>query len=155
MHQEYSVTIADTSCLILLDKIGELHMLKRVFGTVQVTEEIAKEFNKPLPSWINIVAVTNKQYVQLIQLEVDLGEASAIAYAVESNIILLILDDWRARRLASKLNLKFTGTLGILLKAKELKLIERISPTLDKIQKTNFRFSDKVLKEILTLAGEN
>ncbi len=155
MHQEYSVAIADTSCLILLDKIGELDMLKIVFGTVQVTEEIAKEFNKPLPSWINIVAVSNKQYVQLIQLEVDLGEASAIAYAVESNNILLILDDWRARRLASKLSLKFTGTLGILLKAKELKLIERISPTLDKIQKTNFRFSDKVLKEILTLASEN
>lgn len=155
MHQEYSVTIADTSCLILLDNIGELEILKRVFNNVQVTEEIAKEFNKPLPSWINTVTVTNKQYVQLIQLEVDLGEASAIAYAVEENNILLILDDWRARRLAAKLNLKFTGTLGTLLKAKQLKLIERISPTLDKIQKTNFRFSDKVLKEILTLAGEN
>ncbi len=155
MQQEYSATIADTSCLILLDKIGELEILKKVFGNVQVTEEIAKEFNKPLPSWINIVAVSNKQYVQLIQLEVDLGEASAIAYAVERNNILLILDDWRARRLASKLSLKFTGTLGLLLKAKEMKLIERISPTLDKIQKTNFRFSDKVLKEIISLAGEN
>jgi predicted nucleic acid-binding protein len=50
--------------------------------------------------------------------------------------------------------LHYTGTLGVFLKAKELKIISDIRSILEKIQKTNFRFSEKIFKEILSRANE-
>lgn len=51
-------------------------------------------------------------------------------------------------------NLQFTGTLGVLLKAKERGIISALKPILLNIQETNFRFSDKVFEDILLIAGE-
>lgn len=49
-----AVIITDTSCLILLDKIGELELLSKMFAKVITTQTIALEFGKPLPQWITI-----------------------------------------------------------------------------------------------------
>ncbi len=65
--------------------------------------------------------------------------ASAIALAKEQNSPLLVLDDLKARKLASRLNLKFTGTLGIIHKAKQIGVLEKVKPIIEKLQTTNFR----------------
>ena len=44
------IIISDASCLILLDKIGELEILNKLFGIIITTSEVAKEFGQPLPS---------------------------------------------------------------------------------------------------------
>lgn len=154
MQQKYNVVIADTSCFILLDKIGELDLLREIFGSVVTTQQVALEFNKPFPSWISVQSVTNTKYVQLLEIEVDKGEASAIALAFEKDSSLLIIDDAKARKLASRLGLNFTGTLGVLLKAKELGVIPNLKSLLEKVQQTNFRFSDKIASELLREANE-
>ena len=154
MLQEYNIVIADTSCFILLDKINELAILQKLFGTVTTTEEIAAEFLKDLPDWVHIKSVSNKEYQHLLLLEVDNGEASAIALSIEEGDALLIVDDNKARKLAAKLNIAYTGTLGILLKAKQAGVIVAIKPIIERIQLTNFRFSEKNYKEILALANE-
>ena len=87
-------------------------------------------------------------------LDIDAGEASAITLALESENCLLILDDNKGRKTAERLNLQFTGTLGIILKAKNVGLITSVKPIFQKIQQTNFRFSQKVLDEIYSLANE-
>lgn len=138
----------------MLDKIGEIQLLKKVFSSITTTQTIAEEFGKPLPGWVNILPVQNKPYQNLLELEVDAGEASAFALSLEYTHALLITDDMKARKLADKLLLNYTGTLGILLKAKELNIFSSIKPVLNKIQLTNFRFSQKVFEEILTIAGE-
>ena len=46
------VVIADASCLILLDKIGYLNLLKSLFSEVFVTQEVIEEYGNPLPSFI-------------------------------------------------------------------------------------------------------
>ena len=74
--------IADSSCLILLDKIKELELLKMLFGKVIITSIIAEEFGVPLPEWILIKDAENKNYQNILELSVDKGEASAIALAV-------------------------------------------------------------------------
>jgi len=153
MQQKYSIVIADTSCFILLDKINELELLQKVFETVTTTKEIAIEFNKPLPGWVVIKSASNHRYSELLEIEIDKGEASAIALALEDDA-LLILDDQKARKIAERLSLHYTGTLGIFLKAKTLGIIPAIQPLIQKIQQTNFRFSEKVLTEILNEANE-
>jgi predicted nucleic acid-binding protein len=45
-QQEFNIAIPDTSCLILLSKIGELELLNKVFNTVYITEDVSKEYQK-------------------------------------------------------------------------------------------------------------
>ena len=152
MQRGYDIVIADTSCFILLHNIEELDLLKSLFGHVITTSIIAAEFGIPLPEWIQIRTVKDDLFQS--SLDIDPGEASAIALAIESEPSLLILDDAKGRKIARKLNLNYTGTLGILLKAKRSGIIPALKPLLEKIQLTNFRYSDVVFQEILFLAGE-
>jgi len=152
MQTEYEIIIADTSCFILLDNIGELNLLKYLFGKVVTTTIIAKEFGQPLPEWVEVRAVKNIIFQNT--LDIDAGEASAIALSIESEPSLLILDDNKGRKTAQKLNLLYTGSLGVFLKAKRTGIIISIKPIIEKIQQTNFRFSKKVIDEIFLIAGE-
>jgi len=73
------VIIADTSCLIVLDNIGLLHLLQKLYQEVLITPTIASEFGKELPDWIIVEKVLDNQKMQILELELDKGEASAIA----------------------------------------------------------------------------
>lgn len=146
--------IADSSCLILLDKIEELDLLKKLFGKVIVTSIIAEEFGNPLPEWISIKDAENKNYQNILELTVDRGEASAIALAVEQSDCLLIIDDQKARKLALELKLIYTGTLALLVEAKLKGHITSVRPIISKIRKTNFHLTPELENKILKSAGE-
>jgi predicted nucleic acid-binding protein len=148
------VVISDTSTLIIFQNIDRLDILHKVYGFLFTTPEIAEEFGLPLPEWLKVKSVKDKKYQSFLETQVDRGEASAIALASEHEDALLILDDLKARKLAKELNFKITGTLGIIHKAKQLSVIEKVKPVVDDIQKTNFRISDKIVKELLKLNDE-
>lgn len=148
------VVISDTSCLIILHKIGEMDLLRKVYDTVSTTPEVAQEFMELLPDWIKIEKVKDKKYQAFLETQVDFGEASAIALATEMESPLLLLDDLKARKLAAKLNLKFTGTLGVLSRAKQIGVIEKLKPIIKKLLATDFRISDNILAELLRKNNE-
>ena len=50
------VVIADTSCLIVLQQIGQIDLLKAIYGKVIITPTVAIECEAPLPAWIEIQA---------------------------------------------------------------------------------------------------
>ncbi len=141
--------IADASVLIILDKINQLDLLKGVYNSIYTTIEIFEEYGKPLPDWINVESTEDKKYQKVIETQVDLGEASAIALAINHKNSLLILDDLRARKLAKRLGLTFTGTLGVINKAKSIGLISKIRPLIEKLKLTDFRISDQVIESLL------
>ncbi|WP_460686633.1 DUF3368 domain-containing protein [Niabella aquatica] len=60
----------------------------------------------------------------------------------------------KGRKLASRLSLNFTGTLGVLLKAKQKGIILHLRPIFEKIQSTNFRIAPKLYVAILQEVGE-
>ncbi len=147
--------ISNTSCLIVLDNIDALTILQNLYKTIYLTEEVAQEFGKPLESWMTVMTVIDKNYLRILNASVDLGEASTIALALqmqEDNI--MILDDLKARKLATHLHLKFTGLFGILLKAKQQNIISSVADIFIQLKKGNFRFSEKLEMEVLRLAGE-
>lgn len=148
------IVISDTSSLIIFQKIEELDLLKQLYSELVTTPEIIKEYGDELPSWIKVVAVKDKKYQELIETQLDKGEASAIALAKEFDDVLLIIDDLKARKLAQKLNLKITGALGVIHKAKKEGFIEKVKPLIVKLQETNFRISDKIINEVLILNNE-
>jgi predicted nucleic acid-binding protein len=54
-----------------------------------------------------------------LEREIDSGEASAILLALEIHGSILIIDDLKGRKVASQMSLKYSGTLGLILKAKQ------------------------------------
>jgi hypothetical protein len=147
--------ISDTSCFIALSNIGELNLLRLLYSQIVTTSEIAQEFGENLPDWVQIIAVSDKSKQQILELQIDKGEASAIALALESENPLLILDDYKARKLANNLKLNYTGTIGIILAAKQKGIIPTIKPLLERIKQTNFRLSpDLELQALIIQANE-
>lgn len=150
----HKVIIADTSCFILLFKIDELDLLKAVYGTIVTTPDIADEFGQILPQWIQVVSPKDTQVQHVLELQVDKGEASAIALAMETANVTLILDDYKARKLALKLGIDITGTLGIIIKAKINGIIPSVIPYVNKIKQTDFRLSAELETQVYKEAGE-
>ena len=148
------IVISDTSTLILFHKIQEINMLREVYGELVTTPEIAEEFGEELPDWINIQTVSDKKYQDFLETQVDYGEASAIALASEFEDVLLLLDDLKARKLATQLKFKITGTLGVIHKAKQMSIIEKVKPLIDKLLLTDFRIADNIIDEILKVNNE-
>ncbi len=129
-------------------------MLKKVYDSLITTPEVAKEFIEQLPEWINVVSVKDNKYRDFIKTQVDLGEASAIALAAELDNPLLLLDDIKARKLAAKLGMNFTGTLGVIHKAKQIGVIDKVKPLIDKLLSTDFRISNNIVIELLKMNNE-
>lgn len=154
MRRSSEIIITDTSCLILLKKIDEIDLLKALADKVFITETIKNEFGSPLPDWIQIKLPSNKFYQQILEMDLDPGEASAIALSLETDNAILIIDDLKGRNVAEKLRLKYSGTFGLILRAKQKGIVTAIRPILIKIQQTNFRFTDSLFQTILDEAGE-
>ena len=150
----HKTIISDTSCFILLNNIDELELLHKLYGNVTTTLDIAIEYGESLPEWVEIVNVVDKSKQQILELQIDKGESSAIALAMEIPDSTIILDDYIARKIAHQLGLSYTGTIGVIVKAKLRGLIPSISPILNKIKQTNFRLTEELELQALKQSGE-
>lgn len=148
------IVISDTSCLIILSNINELNILKDLYGEIYTTIEIIKEFGEPLPEWIVIRSSGDLLIKRSLEQQIDKGEASAIALAMETPDCILILDDLKARKIAEKYGLKITGTLGVILRAYEKGVVKSVKLLLDKMKKSGFRINDEIEREIIKRSGE-
>jgi len=121
---------------------------------VFTTIEIATEFGETLPEWVSIEKVVDKYKQELLELQIDKGESSAIALALETPNSMVILDDYKARRIAEQLRLNYTGTIGVIIRAKLEGKIPSIKPLLNRIKQTDFRISADVELQALKEANE-
>jgi predicted nucleic acid-binding protein len=149
-----NAVISDTSCFIILSKINELDLLHKVYENVFTTPEVATEYGEALPEWVKILSVKDKYRQQLLEIQLGKGESSAMALSLEIPNSILILDDYKARKTAEMLNLKFIGTIGLIIKAKLMGVIPSIKPLLQKIRQTNFRLSLDMEQYAIKEAGE-
>jgi predicted nucleic acid-binding protein len=65
------------------------------------------------------------------------------------------MDELKGRRLARRLGIPLTGTLGVLLLAKEKGLLPALAPVLDQLQECGLYLSPPLVAEALALAGES
>jgi predicted nucleic acid-binding protein len=150
-----TVVVSDTSCLIVLERIKELPLLENLFSEIEITEEVAAEFGEKLPNWIKVGAVKDKEKTKFLELNLDTGEASSIAYCLEkTGSVLLVIDERKGRRIARELNLNIIGTLGLIVKAREKGIITSVAAILDKLEKADFRISHNLKNGILEMFGE-
>ncbi|MGM0411444.1 MAG: DUF3368 domain-containing protein [Bacillota bacterium] len=141
--------ISNTSCLIVLDNIGMLDILKELYGKIFTTNEVSEEFGKSIPDWIEVKTLSDLKYFNLMKNFVDPGEASTIALSVEMDDNKIILDDLKARKLAQKLNIEITGTIGVLIKARQKDIVKSSSSVMNKLKDEGFRISEELENELL------
>ena len=158
--------IANSSPLIHLAKIGQLNLLKELYGIIIVPKAVIKEavidgkdredakiIKKA--EWIKQEEVQNIKLKKSIAMVLDEGESEAIVLALEGKKeeALLILDDYEARDYARNYQIKVTGVIGIILRAKKIGLIEDLEEILTKLQTTGFRIKEELFKKILNEYG--
>lgn len=68
--------------------------------------------------------------------------------------VLALLDDLLARRMARHLGVPFTGTLGVLLRAKPAGHIAAVKPIVDRLEALGFRLDPMTRLGVLELAEE-
>lgn len=161
------IVISDTTPLISLMKIGSLDILEKMYKEIIVPKAVYDELiiNMDYQSEIDIIQkctflqtkiVKENLSVSLLQkqLKLDLGESEAIVLANSINADLIIIDERKARRIAKDIGLNVTGTLGILVEAKQRGLVKELKPLLDKLIKNEIRISKRLYQDILGLVNE-
>lgn len=83
-----------------------------------------------------------------------MGEASVIQTALDNNISLVAIDETVGRRYAKLSNLKLTGTLGILLKAKQVGYPLSMAVAIQRMRQQGIWLSADLVKTALARAGE-
>ncbi len=89
------------------------------------------------------------------RLQVDAGEAAALALAMRHRHALLLIDDARGRRVAALSGLRHMGTLGLLLRAKHEGLIPAVAPELAALRAHGLFVDPQLVQQVLIAAGES
>ncbi|MDI6791595.1 MAG: DUF3368 domain-containing protein [bacterium] len=164
MHEMERTVVSNTTPLIALALIGRLGLLKELYGEVVIPQGVREEVLAGRPgaagvieleqaSWISTVSLSESRRIKYLT-DLDQGEAEAIALAEELSADLLIIDERIGRQYAKRLGLKLTGTLGILIKAKQKGLIITVQPLIEEMRQGGIRLGEKVVQKALQLAGE-
>lgn len=169
------IVIADAGPLIALARIGKLSLLPRLFGTVLLTDLVASELTDGgvfadtavlrdafAAAWLETIKTSSQDLLQCrdwVNLyQIDLGEASALVlattHAALGNDVLIILDDARGRQAAQHARLNVLGTAGLLILAKNAKMIDEVKPLLLALQAENYFLSERLLQAVLQMANE-
>ena len=156
--------ISDSTPLIALARIGELELVRHVFGEIFVPEAVHEEIveargeapgaeDVAAAAWVRRTRVDPEEVAPLLRL-VDRGEAEAIALAQVEAGSLLLTDDRKARRTAKELGIPVQGTLGILTRAKRRGLVPAVRPLAHRLESSGWRISGSILQEFLRRNGE-
>lgn len=160
--------IINATPLIHLGKLGKLNLLTQLYSNIITTREVKNEvLTKNYPeysvlkmafdNWIMIQDANDKTVMDnlILSQQIDFGEASVIALALEQeNDVILLLDDLIARSVAKSLGIKISGTLGIILEALYSKILSADEIKLlfdDLVTETPFRISVKLYQSITQL----
>ncbi|WP_353735249.1 DUF3368 domain-containing protein [Okeania sp. SIO2C2] len=106
-------------------------------------------------TWLKMQPLQNQEVAIELRKFINLGEAEAIALALEVNATRLVIDERLGRKVAIEQGLKITGVLGVLLSGKKQGLIPFVKPIMnDLITQANFRVSSQLYTEVLKAANE-
>jgi|SRR5208337_197732 len=152
------VVISNSSPLIALSGIDQLHILKELWHEVVIPEAVYREvvtngIGKPgadkaaaaCSDWIKVVSVINRSEVEALQTILDEGEAGVIALGQEIKANLLLLDNREPRMFAKAVGLPVIGTVGIIKLAWQKGFIKRPTDELYKLRINGFWIDDELM----------
>jgi len=157
------IVVSDTSAISNLLRIGEVDLLKLTFGRVIIPKAVYDEICRidshrtalKNLDWIELLEISETSFRDSLLQRVDIGEAEAIALAVELSADYLLIDEAEGRELARSMDIRITGLLGVLSRAKRDHHINLIKPYIDRlVSEANFRLGRSLIDETLFQADE-
>jgi len=160
--------VSNPSPISNLAVIGKLDLLRDQFAKILIPGAVDREL-KALSNprakaaieaaladgWIEIRPVESQHLSKLLSVRLHDGESEAIAREVETNASWILLDEWEARAAAQRMNLKITGILGVLLRAKKKGDIVLPEPVMKQLRReAHFFIAPALERHLLELAGE-
>jgi hypothetical protein len=161
--------ISNASPLIQLAKIGQLSLLARLHPQVLIPNPVHREVvlagrgrpgaeavaHAEADGWLIPTAAPQDRMLDLLREQLDDGEAEAIRLALERPANAVLLDDMAARSIATRMGLQVTGTLGLLLRAKQMGFVPQLQPLIAQLcADGRFYIAPAVVTQILAAAGE-
>lgn len=160
--------VSNTSPLLNLAIVDHLNLLQQQFAEILIPSGVllepkletnypgVKSIQKAIDArWVRVVQLKNSHLVQVLMLELDQGEASAIALTLELGLKQVLMDEREGRAKAKALGLQPVGILGILLRAKLEGQISSVETIMQSLQsEAGFFIADSLFKAILVEAGE-
>ena len=158
----------NASPLIWLSHTGHFSLLQALFEVVLIPPEVRAETVERAmgypnaetvraacgAGWMVVVSPTDEARVTLLRAQLHAGEAEMLVLAEEQGVDAILVDDLRARHLATAMGLRVIGTAGILLLAHALGMRVDVKSALDEMRRRGFRLADAVHQAILQRIGD-
>jgi predicted nucleic acid-binding protein len=150
------IIVSDNSPLSVLIPLGQVDVLRALFGTVLLPPEVFSELGHPdspeavrqfsaaLPDWVRIQSPTSIAVFPKLHA----GETAAISLAIELDTTLL-MDEKNGRRVARTQGLKIIGAVGVLEQAAIAGLLPDFEEVYKRIRTLHFHVSDRILNDSL------
>lgn len=155
------IVIADTGALISLGLVGKIQLIENVFGEFYIAEAVWDELrNYENPDFDSttlqmlqnhIVKIKSPNYLSLVM---DYGESESVILYNEVQADYLLIDDSKARTIAETLGVRCIGSIGLLIRAKQMGLLNALKPIFAYWLKNGRYFSKSLLNTVLTKIGE-
>jgi len=157
-EEEKPVLVLDSSVLITLMETGKMNILEKMSTKYRIIAPRAVEYelaraSRRIPLSISVVAP--KESLPFLFLSIGLGEKEVIGLTreliVKGIIAVAILDDRKARSVASRLELPFMGTLGLIELAKKEQVITRSEAAflVEEISHTSFYVTSDLKEKVI------
>ena len=160
----HKIIIVDTSPIFYLHRLGYLYLFEKLYGEIVVSHAVVVELEKggklgeDVPNtasynWIKMKKVAIPAFIKMIP-DLGQGEAEVLALGCEMSEPLLVIDNGLARKIAKLQKFRFTGTAGVLLRAKKEGYITNIKQIIERLKDVGFYLSRELIVDILKMAGE-
>ena len=158
--------VSNTTPILSFIKLGRLDILKNVYGEITIPEGVYLELEEGKTKgkcfyvdlskepWIKIVNISQDKTLKRLITYLDRGEAEAIALSLKLRAELLLIDERFGRKVAEEMGIKYSGTIGVLFKAKNQGLINEIKPFLYSLIECGNYYNKSFIKTVLKIAGE-
>jgi len=160
--------VSNTSPILGLAAINRLELLQKQFENILIPPAVVQELKLDTEftgtasirqaikeEWIRVQTPENIHLIASLRLDLDWGEAEAIALALDKGISAIIMDERDGRTTAKAMGLSPVGVIGILLRAKKLGDVNSVSQALQALKKNvGFFISKSFEEEVLKEAGE-
>ena len=157
--------ICDTSPIQYLYQLQLIDIIPKLANKVYVPFAVVEEIKTGHSLGVNLPKIEDLDWVTvrrpISELALPLvsnlgpGETEVLMLALEMKEAVVVLDDALAREIAETLELRLTGTLGLLLDAKKAGFVPALRPLLDKLQSLRFRLAPRTYSAVLCLSGES
>lgn len=159
-----SRVILNASPIICMMKAGITDIIPRLFKDIVVPEEVKREIQVKEGTPLRVDALASYQWIrfvndivvapQVASWDLGQGESAVISFALENPDFWAVIDDREARRCATALHCRHTGTLGIIVLAKRKKVIPSVREYLNKLRDAGLWLSDELVDQVCRKSGE-